>query len=504
MFSLQTAWCEALVQRNRVTEIISVGMSSSSIDALEARLKSLEEALAALQAGQTDTISNGDAAINVLAVALVLSLQAGFAMLEVGSIHPKNTKVMLLKNLGDVTIAALCWWSVGYGFAYGTNNNTFIGSEGFFLATSGTEFENDSSAAEFTAVWLLGWAFQATCVTIVSGAIAERMGFIAYCTYAILASSIIYPPMARWVWSPSGWASSRRTDGEFLFSCGAIDWSGSGIVHCSGGLMALILCACVGARIGRFTEDGKANRMVQQSPALQALGCIMLWSGWLLFNGSGYPHYFGNALPMARAAVNAVLCPAAAFTSACLYMMKMKGKVKLDSAINALLCGLVSITAGCATVESSGAVIIGMVAGPLCLWGEYMLLRFRIDDIVSASAVHFLGGCWGVIATGLFTSPDGYRASISTDPERVNMCCGVFYGCGWRLLAANICLGLSIIGWVCTWMCVLVGLLAVSSSLRVARSCELEGMDATRHGVPDPHHITIAALSPTLGSFRDD
>ncbi|CAN0059051.1 unnamed protein product [Ectocarpus fasciculatus] len=207
-------------------------------------------------------------------------------MLEVGSVSIKNTKNILIKNIGDSAMGAIGWWLFGNGLAFGRDSGGFVGVSGFALKGEdlyGTGSGNFDALAY--ANWIFQWTFAASATTIVSGAMAERATFGAYVLHSFLLTSFIYPVVAHWAWSDGGWASARLSDEDgLLFGCGAIDFAGSGVVHMTGGMAALVGIFILGPRAGRFNEDGTSNTMPQQSAVLQTLGTFMLWWGWLGFN----------------------------------------------------------------------------------------------------------------------------------------------------------------------------------------------------------------------------
>ncbi|CAN0067623.1 unnamed protein product, partial [Ectocarpus fasciculatus] len=209
----------------------------------------------------------------LLGAAMVFFMQAGFAMLEAGSVSIKNTKNILIKNIGDSAMGAIGWWLFGNGLAFGQDSGGFLGTTGFALKD---ESMFGTTTGEFVplayANWIFQWAFAASATTIVSGAMAERATFGAYVLHSFLITSFIYPIVAHWAWSEEGWASARRADDDedgLLFGCGVIDFAGSGVVHVTGGMAALVGIFILGPRVGRFNEDGTSNTMPQQSAVLQ-------------------------------------------------------------------------------------------------------------------------------------------------------------------------------------------------------------------------------------------
>jgi len=253
---------------------------------------SVLEAIAELFGGlQTDL----DTQWLMIGAILVFFMQTGFAMLEVGSVSVKNTKNILIKNIFDAAIGAMCWWVFGFAFAMGSSGGGFIGTSGFLMA--GDMFWTDDSGwnAYSYGIWLFQWAFAATAATIVSGAVAERVAFSGYIVYSIVLTSFIYPIVVHWGWNTEGWATAWSSDEDLLFmGCGVIDFAGSGVVHMTGGIAALIAAKIVGPRKGRFIE-GVCKDLPQQSAVLQTLGTLILWFGWYGFNGASTLYIVGYA-----------------------------------------------------------------------------------------------------------------------------------------------------------------------------------------------------------------
>ncbi|CAN0291364.1 unnamed protein product [Ectocarpus sp. 6 AP-2014] len=389
---------------------------------------------------------------------LVFLMQVGFSMLEVGSISPKNTKAVLIKNLTDAALGAICWWTLGHGFAYGKDVAGFIGTDSFAFSSDAT-YQDNGQGVEI-AEWFFEWAFAATAATVVSGAVAERIKIAAYVQLSVLVTFLIYPVVVHWAWSEGGWASPHRCEDTttaadyqlcreesraLLLGCGATDFAGARVVHMTGGMCALVAAKIVGPRTKRF-RNGIPNRMPQQSPALGHLN-------------------------------------------------------------NGILSGLVAISASGSLVQPEGAFIVGAVASAFYMLGTEGLKWCRIDDVVQASAVHLVCGAWGLVSVGLFSTrsryQDFYSYGIFSDPERDEECCGLLYGCGGKVLAANVIFMLSISGWVAALAC--LGLLVIKKSvgLRVPLGVEEMGMDKSRHTRSNRNSIALRrALRSAAG--KDD
>ncbi|CAM9695684.1 unnamed protein product [Phaeothamnion confervicola] len=266
--------------------------------------------------------------------------------------------------------------------------------------------------------------------------------------------------------------------------CGAIDFAGSGVVHMVGGGCSLIAAIIAEPRARRFNADGTVNKKPQQSPALQTLGTLILWCGWYGFNGGSCLYVSnGRSVVAAKAMVTTTLAPSAAACVLVLLVKLVENKFDSSYVNNGLLAGLVAITAGCPVVTPEAAVIIGAVAGGVYFFGSKILLWLRIDDVVDATPVHLFGGLWGVWATGLFATPNNYQETYPDGgSERAHRCCGVFYGCGGRLLGIQVIYSLALLAWVGANAVVLFTIIKYTIGIRVSLQEEDMGMDRTRHG----------------------
>jgi Amt family ammonium transporter len=299
----------------------------------------------------------------IICGAMVFFMQAGFAMLEAGIVQPKNMANILFKNMVDCSIAAICFWLVGFGFAYGTDTTGFIGRS-LFVTThiyngagvgSGPYAPaNDSDGWE---KWFFQWAFSGACATIVAGSVAERCRTEAYFMYSIVLTSVIYPVVVHWGWGAgwlSAWGAFPDENGNFrpLFryteaSNGMIDFAGSGIVHMVGGFAGLMGAVVVGPRIGRFMPDGTCVEFTQGNKALQALGTFILWFGWYGFNcGSTLKLSGGSAQVAAKVAFTTTISPSCACLITVIYSKLFLNRYDISLSLNGILAGLVSITAG--------------------------------------------------------------------------------------------------------------------------------------------------------------
>jgi Amt family ammonium transporter len=442
----------------------------------------------AAESGRADISSGLNSFFLIYAGALVFFMQLGFAMLCAGSIREKNVKNVLLWNLLDSAGGAFGFWSIGFAFAYGgqdiTKGKTFIGNSGFFL-TGDTDME----------FWFFQYTFACALSSIVAGTIAERTKMMAYLCYSIFLCGFVYPVCAHAFWSSNGFLSAFAA--EPLWGSGVIDFAGSGPVHMCGGVAALVMAIILGPRRGRFYDDDgveldEPKAMGPHSVALQFLGTFALWFGWYGFN-PGSSIYIATAAAgdvSSLAAVNTTLGSAAGalsgmFTSTIVDERKT-GVYTWDTtaAMNGCLTGLVAITAGCATVEPWAAFVIGLFAGWIYLAASSLMIRLKIDDAVDAIPVHMFGGMWGVIATGLFTSP-GRLETLFETTENV----GWFYEWGrgsgnFTLLGCQLVSVLFVLGWSACIFAPFCMLLKALNWLRIDPLEEEVGMDISRHKGP--------------------
>ncbi len=380
-----------------------------------------------------------DNAILVFAAALVFFMQAGFAFLGAGLIRAKNTVNYMTKSFLDFCIASLGFWAFGYALMFGGGAAAgFIGLEGFFLANF-----NDGD--------LVGWFFQmvfaGTAATIIAGAMAERTKINAYFAYSFIVGALIYPIYGHWAWSDYGW----------LTSMGFADYAGSGVVHMIGGFLALAGAMVVGPRKG--WEQGITIR--GHNVPYVVIGTFILFFGWFGFNI--------NSATLGLNAVNTLLAGAAGATAAIYVTLIRTGQADIEMAANGALAGLVGITAGCAYVDTWGAVIIGLIAGVIMIFGvSFVRNVLKTDDPVGAVTVHGICGAWGLLAVGIFaTGHNGVTGLVVGNvtqivPQIVGILAAIVWGFG--------------AGYI------LFKVLDLTMGLRVDEAEEEEGLDITEHG----------------------
>jgi len=321
---------------------------------------------------------------------LLVQQQAGFALLEAGSVRSKNTRNILLKNLLDACIGAIIWWAFGMGIAYGdsgsSSGNVFIGtgSNGagpFFAAGWGSS--SAQSNGYTMALWFFQYVFAAAAATIVSGAVAERAQLSAYLIYTCIITGFIYPIVVHWVWCNNGFLSGGFTSNKNLTVLGGcLDFAGSGVVHMTGGVAALCAAAIIQPRIGRFDENGKPNAMPGHSTPFVVLGTLILWMGWYGFNPGSTLGITtdGYGTIMARCAMCTTLSAAAGGLT-CVFFDRIFSKTfDVSMVCNGILAGLVSITAGCAATLPWAALVIGFIGAFVYYGAHTLMLNLQVRD----------------------------------------------------------------------------------------------------------------------------
>ena len=400
----------------------------------------------------------------LIGAALVFFMQCGFAMVETGFTRAKNAGNIIMKNLMDFCIGTPMFMLLGFGLMM--SENYFFGCIGKPNMQLFTQFaELDWSSFVFNLV------FCATAATIVSGSMAERTKFSAYCIYSAVISAVVYPIEAGWVWNPQGW----------LAAIGFVDFAGSAAIHSVGGTAALIGAIFLGPRLGKYDYDKngrvtKVHAIPGHSLTLGALGTFILWFGWYGFNGAACTQLTGVG-GLAAVFTTTTIAPALACVTTMLYTWIKNGKPDVSMTLNASLAGLVAITAPCATVDAAGASIIGIVAGILVVVVvEGLDLKLHVDDPVGAVGVHLANGIWGTLADGLFNVEDG-----------------LFYGGGFRHLGIQALGEVSILTWTAVCMIITFWLIKKFHGLRASREEEVIGLDKLEHGIDSSYAGFIMA-----------
>jgi len=387
----------------------------------------------------------------LLSAFLVFFMHAGFALVESGFCRKKNAVMVLLKNFGVVAIASIVFYAVGYGFMFG-EGNPFIGLSTF--VPDGTEA--DVGTLPIYVFLFFQLVFAATACTIVSGAVAERARLGTFFAFTALATAFVYPVVGHWVWG-GGWLS------EMGFS----DFAGSTVVHAVGGGMALAGALAIGPRLGKYDKDGNSKPMPAHNFPLAALGVLVLWLGWFGFNG-GSTVSAEEPASIARIVLVTNLAASAGFIVSLTWVRFRTGMLDLSMGLNGALAGLVGITAGCDLIAPGYSLVVGAIAGVLCVEGVYFLDKIRIDDPVGAITVHGMCGIFGTLAVGLFG--DGVGLFVGGGASQLGIqAIGALSGTAFAFVAGSL-----------LWF----GMkMLVPGGVRVSEEHEFEGLDVAECGV---------------------
>lgn len=338
--------------------------------------------------------------------AFVMWMAAGFSMLEAGLVRSKSTVEILTKNIALYSVASIMYMVVGYNIMYpGDGVSAFWPGISFFLggdnvaedviASGGDTYYSNLSDFFFQVV------FVATAMSIVSGAVAERMKLWSFLLFAVIMCGFIYPMQGYWKWG-----------GGFLDQKGFLDFAGSGVVHLTGACAALAGVMLLGARKGKYTTDGKVIAIPGANLPLATLGTFILWLGWFGFNGGSelMVSNVGEANAVAMVFVNTNAAAAGGVVAALIAARLAFGKADLSMALNGAIAGLVAITAEPLTPTPGWATLIGAVGGVLVVFSVVLLDKLKVDDPVGAISAHGTVGIWGLLAVCI-TNPDASLAS---------------------------------------------------------------------------------------------
>ena len=404
----------------------------------------------------------------LLGAAMVFFMQAGFALCEAGMTRAKNTGNIIMKNLMDFCIGTPIYWLIGFGIMF-AGTGPIIG--GFDPLIRGAY---DFGTLPTYCYAIFQTVFCATAATIVSGSMAERTNFKAYCLYSALISMIVYPISGHWIWG-GGW----------LANLGFHDFAGSTAVHMVGGTAACIGAQILGPRIGKYTKDGTPRAIPGHNLTAAALGVFILWFCWFGFNGCSTVAMTSQDDMVSASLIfmNTNMSAAVATCTVMIFTWLRYKKPDVSMSLNGALAGLVAITAGCDAVTPVGAFFIGLIAGiVLVLAVEFFDKVVKIDDPVGAISVHGVCGALGTILTGFF-AVDG----------------GVFYGGGFHFLGVQTLGVVSVILWVTVTMNIIFRLIDKFVGLRVPENVEIEGLDFHEHGLVSAYSgFNITDLSANM------
>ncbi len=420
----------------------------------------------------------------IVAACLVMFMQAGFLLLEVGFSRAKNAGAGVAKILVNFSIASLCYWACGFAFAFG-GLGSIAGDHGFFLNV-GSSIEEAGKSIPFVETYSISpaafmffqFVFCAVSLAIVWGATLERIKFSAYIIYAIIFSAVLYPVLSHWIFG-GGWLQ---------VNVGMQDFAGSTVVHLIGATGAFAALLLLGPRIGKYTKDGKPRAIPGHSMPLVGLGVLILWLGWFGFNPGSTLGAIGGRF--AEVVVVTNLAAAAGVVAAVTVMYLLSKTIDIGMAGNGAIAGLVAITAPSGYVEYWAAPIIGAIAGVIVVFGVIAIEKV-IDDPVGATSAHGLAGIWGTLACGIFTSPRLAEFNEVGDP-------GLWYSGSFHQLGAQA------EGVAVAFGCVFVvsfGIFYVlkkTIGIRVSPEEEDAGLDISEHGmygypeqfIPQPEYST--------------
>ncbi|GAB2302911.1 Thioredoxin amt13 [Dionaea muscipula] len=429
---------------------------------------------------------------------LVFIMQLGFAMLCAGSVRAKNATNIMLSNVVDAVVGSISYYLFGFAFAFGSTagsgSNPFIGTSFFALK----DVPNGDYDYSF---FLYQWAFAIAVAGITSGSIAERTQFSSYLVFSFFLTGFVYPIVAHWVWSSSGWLSP--SSGSLLFGSGAIDFAGSGVVHLVGGIAGLWGAIVEGPRVGRFDAFGRPVVMRGHNATLVVLGTFLLWFGWFGFNPGSFDKILvsypttsdqGNWTAIGRTAVTTTLAGSMGGLVTLFGRRLLVGHWDALDVCNGVLGGFVAITSGCSVVEPWAAIICGLVSA-------WVLIGLNILA-TKGGPIAWGCGAWGLIFTGLFAEEQFVIQAYDSGRSGVSRPYGLLLGGGWGLLGAQLMEVIVIVGWVSVTMGPLFYALHWLKLLRISVEEEIAGLDISSHGGYAYHSHTEQPRPPHYGGYH--
>jgi Amt family ammonium transporter len=405
----------------------------------------------------------------IVAGVLVMFMQAGFAFLEIGFSRAKNAGTVIAKILTNFSIAGLCYWAVGFAFAFGGPIGHIIGTDGFFLRDFGDPQKAfpimGLSDATIEAKWFFQFVFCAVSLAIVWGTTLERIKFGVYAIYAVVFSALIYPIASGWVFG-GGWLQGKT-------ALGMQDFAGSTAVHLIGATGALAALLLLGPRRGKYDGAGKPRAIPGHNMPLFGLGIFILWLGWFGFNpGSTLGALDGR---FTEVVIVTQLAACAGVLSAIATAKWKTGAIDIGMAGNGAIAALVAITAPSGYVVPWAAVVIGAVAGVIVVIGVYAIDKW-IDDPVGALSAHGLAGIWGTLACGIFTAPR--LAAYNGFGEGGLLYTGSLHQLGTQALGVVV-----VFSFVFVVSYLVFGAIKATYGLRVTEEEEDAGLDISEHGM---------------------
>lgn len=405
----------------------------------------------------------------LLSAALVFFMQTGFLLLEAGMVRSKNSINVAQKNFLDFMASGLVFAAVGFMIAFGQSAASLpVGWDHRLFLLSDLD-------PWLCAFFVFQVMFCGTAATIVSGAVAERMKLSSYVICAVALAGLIYPVFTHWAWG----AALGANAGAFLANLGYIDFAGSTVVHATGGWFALAACIILGPRLGRFGPDGEVRRMTGHNPVLATSGALVLFVGWIGFNGGSTLAANGE---IAHIILNTILAGCAGGFAGYICGWAADGVVLPDKAVNGCIAGLVAITAGCAVLNPPTSVAIGAIGALVAIAGNAWLERMRVDDAVGAIGVHGFAGVAGTIGLALLAPAEhlaagGRAAQIGVQSLGVALNFVWSFGVGLAFFA----------------------LLNLLQRIRVSADAEMQGLNEAEHAT----RLGIGHVEEAFGSLVD-
>jgi Amt family ammonium transporter len=408
----------------------------------------------------------------IVAGVFVLFMQAGFLLLEIGFSRQKNVGTIVAKVLANLSIAALCYWAVGFALAFG-GDGALWGTHGWFLDTNnGDLFPAMSfSDAVVPSKWFFQFVFCAVSLAIVWGTTIERIKFGAYLIYAVVFSSLIYPVVSHWIFG-GGWLAAN---------IGMQDFAGSTVVHLIGATGAFAALLLLGPRAGKYGPNGKPNVIPGHNMPLVGLSVLILWFGWQGFNPGSTLSALGGRFAEVLVVTN--LAAAAGVLGAMATIWVLTRTIDIGMTANGAIAGLVAITAPSGYVEYWAAPIIGVVAGVIVVVSVVLIDR-RLDDPVGALSSHGMAGIWGTLSCGLFTAPRLAEANgIGVKGANGQFLGGLVYSGSFEQLGAQALGVAAAFATVFTISYLVFFAIKRTYGLRVTAEEERRGLDIVEHGM---------------------
>jgi ammonium transporter, Amt family len=449
----------------------------------------------------------------MIAAFLVMSLKAGFALVETGLIRAKNVAHTMSMNFAIYAVVMIGFWALGFAFMFGGHGPfpavggsnaldsmgsiTLFGHRWDLIGFSGFFLSGPASEAALLSIFVFQAMFLDTAATIPTGAMAERWKFKAFLAYGVVASTVIYPVYGCWVWG-NGWLSDLGV--MFGMGSGVVDLAGSSVVHMTGGVMALAGAMALGPRIGKFNKNGSVNAIPGHNVPMVVVGTLILAFGWFGLNA-------GRALDATDLRIGSIAtCTLLATGAGCLTSMGTMwatyGKPDPTMSCNGLLAGAVAISASCGYVNSIGAVAIGAIAGALVV-GSILFLEkgMGIDDPVGAISVHGVCGAFGTLSVGFFATGE-YGAGLN---GVIDAPIGLLHGGGFsQLLAQMIGVAANLL-WTLPASLLAFAVIGRTIGNRVSAKAEVEGLDVPEMGVlgyvPEETYAVQTASQDYLATF---